>query len=101
METPDGPVSYVSREAFQEEVLRVLEVIEFSGGGLTIQTKRYPTGVPHESVTTGAVIQWWSHNQATSRNEPEQHAPLDDPTPEQFEAQLEAEVVREPEPVEG
>src|SRR4051812_20194063 len=86
METPEGPVSYVSREAFQEEVLRVLEVIEFSGGGLTVQTKRYPTGVPHESVTTGAIIQWWSHNQATSRTEPEQHAPLENLTPEQFEA---------------
>lgn len=91
MQAPTGQVPYVSRETLQEEILRALDVAEFAGGGFTYQAKRYPTGVPHESVTTGAIIQWFSHTQGSSKTQPEQHEPLADPTPEQLEDQLERE----------
>lgn len=101
LQTDDGPIPYLSREALEEALLEMAPLLELMGGGLTIQTKRYPSGQPNESVTMGAVIQWWSHSQRTSKPQPEEHGELDDPTPEQFEAQLEAEGEREPEPVEG
>lgn len=57
-------IGAVSDEALIDEVTSVLPLLNFMGGTMSVIVARHPTGVPGESVTVGAMIQWSTNAKA-------------------------------------
>lgn len=58
IETDFGPLPIVSRGAFVEAVLDAVSLVDRAGGGFSVVAGRQVTGLDHEAVTTGLVIEW-------------------------------------------
>lgn len=69
-----GAVPVVSREAMMEALADAAAVLDMTGGGLYVMTKRHPTDTPNEMVTTGLLIQWQDRTDAKAA--PESADPL-------------------------
>ena len=57
-------IGAVSDESLMDEVTAVLPLLNFMGGTMSVIVARHPTGVPGESVTVGAMIQWSTNAKA-------------------------------------
>jgi hypothetical protein len=56
-ETADGPLPYVTDEAYFNALLAVAQVQAVAGGIVTAVVQRAPTGIPNEMVTTSALVE--------------------------------------------
>jgi hypothetical protein len=83
--TPRGQIAVVSENAYLDAVAGAAQMQQFSGGILTIQVSREPTGVDHERVTTAALITWQDRTDA--RPQPERAAQVVEP-PQAIEPSL-------------
>jgi len=82
-EKVDGEViAIVSEDALLNAVVTVAQMVNFAGGTMSLVVHRHPTGVPHEMVTVGALIQWQDRTDA--KPQPEPSAPA-----QRLEAQIE------------
>jgi hypothetical protein len=68
-ETADGMVLAVSQEALAVAVMDAVTMVHRAGGVFQVVCERYPTGLPGEMVTTGAVVEW--RHRTDARPEPE------------------------------
>lgn len=68
-ETAEGTVLAVSQEALALAVMDAVTMIHRAGGVFQVVSERYPTGLPGEMVTTGAVVEW--RHRTDARPEPE------------------------------
>jgi hypothetical protein len=109
MQLRDGSViEYVSREEMVQAFGDALSIIDHAGGVVSIVAGRVATGVPGEMLTQSLYIEWKDRPQATTSAEqsssltaPERSEARDaatlalgpDPTPEELEARLEADVM--------
>lgn len=90
-----GVLGVVSREAFVDAVLDAVAMVDRGGGGFTVFSSRYPTGVEHEMVTTGVMVEY--RDRTDAKAQPERVTDVapparEDPTPDELEAALDAEV---------
>jgi hypothetical protein len=97
IETPNGTLEVVSLEALQQALLGAASVMHMNGGHVTVVTQRAPTGRPHESVTTGALLQWKDKTGDAARAAPEPVAPA----AAAVDPRLAAQPARPPAPVAG
>lgn len=58
VDTADGPVLAVSMDAIIQAAADACVMCNRAGGGFSMQFGRYPTGLPGEMVTTGAIVEW-------------------------------------------
>lgn len=76
-ETADGVVLAVSQEALAVAVMDAVTMVHRAGGVFQVVAERFPTGLPGEMVTTGAVVEW--RHRTDARPEPEKVTPLEQP----------------------
>lgn len=70
-ELEDGrQVAVVSEESLLQATVDVARTVNFAGGTMSLVVNRHPTGVPHEMVTVGALIQWQDRTDAKAQPEP-------------------------------
>lgn len=68
-ETSEGMVLAVSQEALAVAVMDAVTMVHRAGGVFQVVCERFPTGLPGEMVTTGAVVEW--RHRTDARPEPE------------------------------
>jgi hypothetical protein len=68
-ETADGPLPYVTDEAYFNALLAVAQVQAVAGGIVTAVVQRAPTGIPNEMVTTSALVEWRDRTDAKPQPE--------------------------------
>jgi hypothetical protein len=91
-----GMVEFVSREASVEAFMDALAIGDRAGGVIEIVFGRVATDVPGEMLTNGIAFRWKDRVDTTSSPERPSSvvAPADpDPTPQELEARLEADVM--------
>jgi len=69
-QTQDGIVLAVSRDALIMAAVDAVTMADRAGGGFQMWLERYPTGLPGEMLTTGAVVEW--RHRTDARPEAEQ-----------------------------
>ena len=69
VETADGVILAVSIEAQINAVVDACVMSNRAGGGFSVWYDRYPTGLPGEMVTTGAIIEWRDRTDAKAAPE--------------------------------
>ena len=69
-QTKDGMVLAVSRDALIMAAVDAVTMADRAGGGFQMWLERYPTGLPGEMLTTGAVVEW--RHRTDARPEAEQ-----------------------------
>lgn len=69
VETADGVIFAVSIEAQINAVVDACVMSNRAGGGFSVWYDRYPTGLPGEMVTTGAIIEWRDRTDAKAAPE--------------------------------
>jgi hypothetical protein len=68
-QTQDGLVLAVSRDALIMAAVDAVTMADRAGGGFQMWLERYPTGLPGEMITTGAVVEWRHRTDARPENE--------------------------------
>lgn len=76
-ETADGPLPYVTDEAYFNALLAVAQVQAVAGGIVTAVVQRSATGIPNEMVTTSALIEW--RDRTDAKPQPERSVTIDPP----------------------
>jgi hypothetical protein len=92
-ETADGMVLAVSQEALAVAVMDAVTMVHRAGGVFQVVCERYPTGLPGEMVTTGAVVEW--RHRTDARPEPERTNGQPIATPAAAAAALDAQIADE------
>lgn len=69
IETSEGTIPFVSREALIDAVLDGVAHLDRSGGVLTVMVGRHRTDLEGEAVTTSAVVGWNAGPRAPARPE--------------------------------
>jgi hypothetical protein len=69
VETADGVIFAVSIEAQINAVVDACVMSNRAGGGFSVWYDRFPTGLPGEMVTTGAIIEWRDRTDAKAAPE--------------------------------
>ena len=67
--TADGYVLACSRQALELAVADAVAMADRAGGGFSMWLERYPTGLPGEMVTTGAIVEWRDRTDAKAAPE--------------------------------
>jgi hypothetical protein len=76
-ETADGPLPYVTDEAYFNALLAVAQVQAVAGGIVTAVVQRAPTGIPNEMVTTSALVEW--RDRTDAKPQPERSVTIEAP----------------------
>jgi hypothetical protein len=58
IDTPEGTVLAVSREALVMAAADAVVMCDRAGGVFSMVLDRFPTGLPGEMITTGAIVEW-------------------------------------------
>jgi hypothetical protein len=58
VDTPEGTVLAVSREALVMAAADAVVMCDRAGGVFSMVLDRFPTGLPGEMITTGAIVEW-------------------------------------------
>ena len=69
VETADGVILAVSIEAQINAVVDACVMSNRAGGGFSVWYDRFPTGLPGEMVTTGAIVEWRDRTDAKAAPE--------------------------------
>jgi hypothetical protein len=65
-----GRYPVVTQEDLLKAVVDGAVMVDRAGGCLIVAVTRIPTGVPHEMVTTGALVTWQDRTNAKAQPEP-------------------------------
>jgi hypothetical protein len=84
VQTADGDVLAISREALIMAAADACVMADRAGGGFSMWFDRFPTGLPGEMVTTGAIVEWRDRTDAKAAPERTSGQPLrvEQPPPE-------------------
>jgi len=69
VQTADGDVLAISREALIMAAADACVMADRAGGGFSMWFDRFPTGLPGEMVTTGAIVEWRDRTDAKAAPE--------------------------------
>jgi len=93
VQTADGDVLAISREALIMAAADACVMADRAGGGFSMWFDRFPTGLPGEMVTTGAIVEWRDRTDAKAAPERQSGQPqrvdvpeivvTDEPLPEE------------------
>ena len=67
--TADGVVYACSQESLIAAAANAAVVTSCLGGGFTMWSDRFPTGLPGEMVTVGAIVEWRDRTNARAQHE--------------------------------
>jgi hypothetical protein len=95
-ETSEGMVLAVSQEALAVAVMDAVTMVHRAGGVFQVVCERFPTGLPGEMVTTGAVVEW--RHRTDARPEPEHANPIATAVADGADIRVESGSVHEPPP---
>jgi hypothetical protein len=95
-ETADGMILAVSQEALAVAVMDAVTMVHRAGGVFQVVCERFPTGLPGEMVTTGAVVEW--RHRTDARPEPEKPSGQPEITHEAVESVSTWDTSEEPPP---
>lgn len=70
VQTSQGPVAAVSRQAIDQAFLDGATLVDKAGGVFTVICGRHPTDLPGEMVTTGLICEWKDRTDAKAAPEP-------------------------------
>jgi len=87
VQTADGDVLAISREALIMAAADACVMADRAGGGFSMWFDRFPTGLPGEMVTTGAIVEWRDRTDAKAAPERQSGQP------QRLEANLHGEFV--------
>lgn len=77
METPNGPIGVISKQALAEAVYDGTVMLHRGGGVLEVVVVRHPTDLEGEMATIGAIVQW--KDRTNAKPQPEVAAPTPPP----------------------
>jgi hypothetical protein len=83
VQTADGDVLAISREALIMAAADACVMADRAGGGFSMWFDRFPTGLPGEMVTTGAIVEWRDRTDAKAAPERQSGQPqrAEEPAP--------------------
>lgn len=82
IETQDGPLGVVSRQALVEAIIDGATMLDRAGGVFTVIVGRQATDLAGEMVTTGAIFEWKDRTDA--KPQAEQTTVVTEPVPLQL-----------------